>query len=149
MASLQAFWAADWAERQFEGELIGARTVHEDLEKEVVTKTEEWTQEIEVEEAEKKATMQALDACKGCTTKASEASKKFSEEQLRRQSVQETRVIEVERQRLAQSRGKTEIKQSAASEACALAQRSHDPTQKQRLLDECSRLKNEVMEERT
>lgn len=89
MASLQEFWAAEFAERQFEGELIGARTVQEDLEKEVVTKTEEWTQEIEVEEAEKKATMQAVEACKGCTTKASEASKKFTEEQLRRQSLQE------------------------------------------------------------
>jgi len=50
----------------------------------------------------------------------------------------------LQRQRLAKWRGQIALKHQAANDSCSLAQRSKGPGEKQRLLAECTRLREEV-----
>lgn len=74
---IQEFWEAQKEELEGEGELKGTKVVKDELVKEVTTKTEEWTQELEVEEAEKKVTIQTIETSKNCVRNAKEAQRKF------------------------------------------------------------------------
>lgn len=46
-------------------------------------------------------------------------------------------------------RGEIAIKHQAAQDSCALSQRSKNPIEKQRLIEECTRLKTEVTTQTT
>lgn len=54
---ISEYWEAQKELAEGKGELKGTKVVKEELVKEATTKTEEWTQELEVEEAEKKVTL--------------------------------------------------------------------------------------------
>jgi hypothetical protein len=50
--------------------LKGTKTVQEEVETEIVTKEEEWTQEIEVQETERKVALESIEASRKCIANA-------------------------------------------------------------------------------
>ena len=119
------------------------------LEKDVTVKAEEFMKEIEIQDLERQATLKQIETSRNCVAVAKEAARKFKETQILRKYLERKRAVELQRQRLAQWRGKITMKYQAAIESCALASRSKDPIERARLLAECTRLKTEVSQEKT
>jgi len=80
--------------------LKGTKTVQEEIEVEIKTKTEEWTQEIEVQETERKVALESIEASRKCVANARLEAVKFKQAELRRKYIERKRIVELRRQKL-------------------------------------------------
>jgi hypothetical protein len=122
----------------------GTKQVQEELLVEVTTKTEEWTQEIEVQETERKAALESIESQRKCLDSSRLETVRFKQNELRRKFQERKRLLEIRRQKIAQWKTQITIKHQSAMDSCSRAQRARDAIEKVRLGEECARLKEEV-----
>jgi hypothetical protein len=77
LKSIQDLWKAKGSISSSTVSISSTTKVLEEVKTEIKTKTEEWTQTVEVQETERKVATEALEAQKKCVLQAKEAAKRY------------------------------------------------------------------------
>lgn len=99
---------------------------------------------MEEEELEKTVTLRQLEESKKCIEQAKEAAEKFRKIQLTRIQLERKKRIEIKEQQIKKWNLDMTMKHKASLEACSLATRSKTDQEKQKLMEECTRLRSDV-----